>query len=201
MATLMKNQKSAVVTGELSREDIERLSRIISEETGKEEYLIGSIELHNEGIKQPEPPPVRRILWLMTHKLVYLTFALAMIIPALIFALIVGIATEFFGAFYLFGAVIGLFLGFVVGSFIFPLHVNMKNCDKCESLLSRRELYRYKITSEQNVERVNVYNNSTQRFSNQARLIETTLYAVITECKTCGRRALEVVREKKDITL
>lgn len=199
MAQLTKNQKSEVVTDAISREDLIKLSHTLAEESGCEDYSLERIEEHNAACKLPEKTPVKNILWLMTHKLVYLSFALAMAIPGLIFALIAGIATEFMGGVYLVCALIGIFSGCVLGSYLFPLRVNIKNCDRCESLLSRRELYRKKIGSEKDVERVNVYNNRSQKFANEAHLVENTVYAVIYECKSCGTRALEILKEKSII--
>lgn len=196
MAQLTKNQKSAVVTDSISQEQLTKLSHIIAEESGCEDYTLERIEEHNTARKLPEKTQIKKLIWLATHKFIYLAYALAIVISGLVFTLIVGIATGFVGTVYLFGTIIGAFVGFVLGSYIFPLHVNIKNCDRCETLLARRELYRKKIDSEKDVEKVNVYNNRSQKFANEAHLVETTLYAVIYECKSCGTRALEVIREK-----
>ncbi len=184
MAQMTKNQKGTAKNS-ISREEQIRLSHIIAEESGCEDYTLERIEEHNAARKIPEKTQVKKLIWLATHKFVNLAFALTIVISGLVFTLIVGIATGFVGTVYLFGTIIGAFAGFVVGSFLFPLQVNRKNCGTCETLLSRRELYRKKLSSEEHID----------RSSNPWRLVETTTYAVVIECRSCGERTVEVVKE------
>ena len=170
-----------ILTHKYTPESLKDLSEKVAEESGEEWVTTESIRQHNEAlnVNLSDVQKVIKYLFVDHPYIGFLCFLLAPVILLLPLAI--------FEPFIL---IIGLFVGFVVGSFIFPNLVS--SCKVCGAIKKCKRIFTHCLEFEDHTE---------ERYSNNVRfkyLVRMETVFCVYECEKCKGRKIEVIIQKKE---
>lgn len=184
---------SKIKTREYGKAEIERISRMVAEETGEEWVAADRIEAYNRSLDIKECGPLRKVFWFIVndHPLIGLT------ICTLMFSIIIGIIGCIISGSVLsitIWMLLGAIPGWFVGSFLYPGLV--KNCNVCRSMRKCDQVFEYTLSHSDHTEHRKENDTTTVK----VRVSDQLVFAVM-ECRKCGGRKIEILAVTKEILL
>lgn len=169
-----------ILTNKYSEDELKDLSEEIAEESEEEWVTVEKIAEHNAAIAAYEPNTIDKILkfLLITHP--YIGFLCACLLPAIL--LLPTLLLDGIGIVLI---IFGFFIGFVIGSFIFPNLVS--SCKSCGGIKKCNRIFSYTFETKEHTEKRTV-NGVQYKY-----LITDELVFCVYECARCGSRKAEVL--------
>ena len=170
-----------ILTHKYKPESLKTLSEKVAEESGEEWVTTESIRQYNEelNVNLSNVQKIVKYLFVEHPYIGFLCFLLAPVIVLLPLAIFV--------PFILF---VGLFGGFVIGSFIFPNLVS--SCRVCGAIKKSKRIFTHCLEYEDHTE---------ERYSNDVcykYLVRLETVFCVYECEKCKGRKIEVLKQKKE---
>ena len=177
-------QLNQILTRKFKAEDLKILSEKIAQESGESWITKSNLDSYNKSLSNKDPGTFKKIIifLFMTHP--NIGFLTAMLIPPVLLLPIALTSTPLILFF-------GLFIGFVVGSFIFPALV--KNCMICGSFKSSERIFTYCLDFDEHTEE-RISKNGVRT---KHRVRNETVFCVY-ECNKCKARKIEVLKQTKE---
>ena len=175
-----------ILTHKIKPEDLQGLSEEVAQKSEKDWVTAEKIQQYNASLNVGELGIVKKIVRFLFVAHPYVGFLCAMLLPVLIL-LPVALSMPYV-AFYI--LIPGLFIGFFLGSFIFPNLVS--SCKTCGALKKCERIFTYCITYDEHTEK-RYSNGVTYKYL----VREETVFCVY-ECKKCKARKIEILQEVKE---
>lgn len=175
-----------IVTHKLKPEELKAISEKVAEDSGEERVTTEAIRQYNESHSVNELNVIRKIIRFLFVLHPYLGFMCFLLIPPIILLPIaiqvpsVGIVALGFG----------VFIGFFIGSFIFPNLVT--SCKTCGSIKKSKRIFTHCLEFEDHTEKR--YSNGIQ----YKYLVRDETVFCVYECEKCKSRKIEILRQKKE---
>ncbi|MBQ3016589.1 MAG: hypothetical protein IJD79_07400 [Clostridia bacterium] len=170
-----------ILTHKYSEEELKELSDAIAEESEEEWITTEKIAEYNSAIDNYEVNTLDKILRFLFITHPYIGFLCVCLLPAIILLPTLLLDGMIGGVLVVFG----LFIGFVIGSFIFPNLVS--SCKNCGAIKKCDRIFSYSFETKEHTEKRTV-NGVTYKY-----LITDELVFCIYECTRCKSRKIEVL--------
>ena len=174
-----------ILTHKLNSEDLIVLSEKVAKDSGEEWITAESIQKYNATLNL-QTNVVNKIIKFLFVLHPYIGFLCFLLVPPII---LLPIAITPYGINYII-LVVGAFIGFFLGSFIFPNLVS--SCKACGALKKCNRIFAHCLEYEEHTE---------ERFSNGVRykyLVRSESVFCVYECKKCRSRKIEILKEQKE---
>ena len=175
-----------ILTHKFKPESLKTLSEKVAEESGEEWVTTESIQRYNESLDL-KLNVVNKIVRFLFVAHPYIGFLCFLLIPPII---LLPVAITSYGTINYILLGFGMFIGFVVGSFIFPNLVS--SCKVCGAIKKCKQIFTHCLEHEDHTE---------ERYSNGVcykYLVRLETVFCVYECGKCKGRKIEVLRQKKE---
>lgn len=173
-----------IMTHKFKPEALKALSEQVAENSGEEWVTTESIQHYNAGLNL-NLNVINKIVRFLFVAHPYIGFLCFLLVPPII--LLPVAITEYGINYILLG--FGMFIGFVVGSFIFPNLVS--SCKVCGAIKKSKQIFTHCLEFEEHTEK---------RYSNgvcSKYLVRLETVFCIFECEKCKGRKIEVLKQVK----
>ena len=174
-----------IKTREYKKDELEKLSETVARESGEEWVSSANIAAYNQSLGITVGK-FKAFLWVLIHEHPNIGFFLSIFIPGALFAPCI-----LLGWYGIIICVLAAFIGFFLGSFLFPSLLT--NCTVCKSLRSCERVFAYVLESKEHTE-IRRQNENTKICV----LVKNEKVFAVMECKKCHGRQIEIITRTRE---